>query len=227
MLTTVQVKNTSQWIIQPPKHSQQRQAIALPWTLHAFVTFATFRNTLKKLCEFFLVGKIPVESQACRTSGLLYLYQPLFILSLEEILKTIITDSTHPPSKPIISTKGTGPASWPTLHICPGDAHMCRQWWCVISCMMSCLLTHSHCKGIQHHLYRGILCNSMAQSSPERQKGWEDSRQSRKISIELENILSIWYYEHAHIPNPLHPLSTLHCKELDRNAGRCLLHLHP
>lgn len=46
-------------------------------------------------------------------------------------------------------------------------------------------------QGIQHHLYGGILCNSMAQSSPERQKGWEDSRQSRKISIELENILSI------------------------------------
>lgn len=112
----------------------------------AFVTFATFRNTLKKLCEFLLVGKIPVESQACRASGLLYLYQPLFILSLEEILKAIITDSTHPPSKPILSTKGTRPASWPTLYICPWDTHMCRQSWCVISCTMSCLLTHSHCK---------------------------------------------------------------------------------
>lgn len=60
--------------------------------------------------------------------------------------------------------------------------------------------------------------HSMAQSSPEGQQGWEDIRQRRKIFVTLENILGIWYHEHAHTPNPFHPLSTLHFKTLDRNV---------
>lgn len=199
------------------RHSKQRQT--LPWTLHVFVTSVTFRKTLKKLCGLFRVRKIPVKSQACRTTWLFYLYQPLFILSLEKILNAIVIHWTPPPSKPNLSTKSLAhQISQRYLYSLGALTQAGNDYaWFLYDELFAHTLS---CKGIQRQLHGGILCTHHGTVQPWKKQRWED----RKIA--LKNILGIWYPEHAHTLNPFHPLLTLHCKKnLERKAGRQLLHL--